>query len=138
MHDALRNESAGHTDGHATQNAIAQIINLYQNLFAHYRSLGVKQAKNLFTADNPQLYAYASGEAELFSRDGILGETAAIVTEGQAQKTIPQTVDADTLSADICTIAKGCIFEWCLSDGSADMETPFQRMAKNYLETAFA
>ena len=137
MHDALCEESAGHIDGHTTQNAIAQIINLYQNLFAHYRSLGVKQAKSLFTADNPRLYTYASGEAELFPRDGILDETASIVAEGQLHKTIPETVDADTLSADICTIAKGCIFEWCLSDGSVDMEIPFQRMAKNYLETAF-
>ena len=34
---------------------------------------------------------------------------------------------------DICTIVKGCEFEWCLVEGRPDIEAVLRRIVGNYL-----
>ena len=41
--------------------------------------------------------------------------------------------DAHMLSMDICTIVKGCVFEWALDDGHMDIAQTLQRIIKAYL-----
>ena len=42
--------------------------------------------------------------------------------------------DPHELCKDICTIVKGCVFEWCLSDGRIDVEEALLRILKRYLK----
>ena len=46
---------------------------------------------------------------------------------------IDKNADAHILSADICTIVKGCVFEWCLNDGEMEIERVLGRIIGNYL-----
>ena len=39
---------------------------------------------------------------------------------------------------DICTIVKGCVFEWCLSGGRPDIEAVLRRIVGNYLSVYLA
>jgi hypothetical protein len=34
---------------------------------------------------------------------------------------------------DICTIVKGCVFEWALDDGQMDIAQALQRIIRTYL-----
>ena len=53
--------------------------------------------------------------------------------QAQAEGCIQKNADIHQMSADICTIVKGCIFEWCLSEGKMDIEAAVQRMLKAYM-----
>ena len=35
---------------------------------------------------------------------------------------------------DICTIVKGCVFEWCLTDGSMGLCTTLKRIITGYMK----
>lgn len=37
------------------------------------------------------------------------------------------------MSMDICTIVKGCLFEWALDDGQMDITKALQRIIRAYL-----
>ncbi len=37
------------------------------------------------------------------------------------------------LSMDICTMGKGCVFEWTLNDREMDMEASLKRIVGGYL-----
>ena len=41
--------------------------------------------------------------------------------------------DIHLLCIDICTIVKGCVFEWCLNDGKPDIESSLNRILSNYM-----
>lgn len=46
---------------------------------------------------------------------------------------IDKNADAHILSADICTIVKGCVFEWCLNGGDMKINQVLGRIIGNYL-----
>ena len=41
--------------------------------------------------------------------------------------------DVHTACMDICTIIKGCVFEWCLVNGDMDIRKSVYRIIGNYL-----
>ena len=45
---------------------------------------------------------------------------------------IKNNADIHTMSVDICTIVKGCIFEWCLTNGKSDLEKSIDRIIHSY------
>ncbi len=61
----------------------------------------------------------ARSEQELMAaaRQGLVGDEA----------------DVHAICQDICTIVKGCVFEWCLNDGRPDIEASVNRIIGNYL-----
>jgi hypothetical protein len=46
---------------------------------------------------------------------------------------VDPAADAHTICRDICTIVKGCVFEWCLEDGRMEVEAALHRLVGNYL-----
>ena len=53
--------------------------------------------------------------------------------EAQQQGYLKKEADAHTVSMDICTIVKGCVFEWALDDGQMDIAEALQRIIRAYL-----
>ena len=47
---------------------------------------------------------------------------------------IKSNINSHVICQDICTIIKGCVFEWCLSGEKFDIETTIHRIIKTYLE----
>lgn len=46
--------------------------------------------------------------------------------------------DLDQIAEDLCTITKGCIYEWCVSDGSFVIRELVERLLLNYLKAYLA
>ena len=44
-----------------------------------------------------------------------------------------EKTDVHTACMDICTIIKGCVFEWCLVNGDMDIRESVYRIIGNYL-----
>ena len=47
---------------------------------------------------------------------------------------IEKNADVHTLSADICTIVKGCVFEWCLNDVDMNVAATLYRIEDSYIK----
>lgn len=59
--------------------------------------------------------------------------TAAKIRTAIEMGLVQENVDADQLAEDLCIIEKGCIYEWCISDGSFEVRALTERLLKNYL-----
>ena len=48
------------------------------------------------------------------------------------QEHLPATADLHLLAMDVCTIVKGCVFEWCLTRDRIDIQETLQRILRLY------
>ena len=51
---------------------------------------------------------------------------------------IKNNANVHLICQDICTIIKGCVFEWCLSVEKFDIEKTIERIIKIYLSEFLA
>ena len=106
-------------DGFSLQTDLSQpgdrISELYMLLIGRYMELGLDFMKSFYSTGNRSLSAYMGEE------------------DGQEAGYITPSADIHTLCKDICTIVKGCVFEWCLNDGNPDVEKILYRIINHYL-----
>ncbi len=57
------------------------------------------------------------------------------ILEAQKRGILADTIPAQRLADDLCTIEKGCIYEWCVSDGDFNIRDLVERLLKNYLSS---
>lgn len=111
-----------------------RISELYMLLIERYMSFGREFVRSFYNPCNKILSAYMGEREGKFSDNTVMArseaELAAAVEEGII--VLPEGVSIHEISADICTIVKGCVFEWCLND-AADIEELTERIIKSYL-----
>lgn len=61
-------------------------------------------------------------------------ETAEKIRAAVNKGILQPDIDANQIADDLCTIEKGCIFEWCICDGSFTIRDLTQRLLRNYLK----
>ena len=110
-----------------------RIVELYLHLVRKYQSMGKEFMKSFYNTNNIALSAYMGETNGRFAEGTIMERSEEYVREAQEGGYISKDCDAHALCADICTIVKGCIFEWCLEDGQMDVEAALRRMVEVYL-----
>ena len=120
---------------HAPLSAVAdRIAELYAHLFCRYESLGVKFMRSFYTPTNEALFMYMGETEGKFAADTVMARCEAELLAAQEQGFLTKKADAHRISLDICTIAKGCIFEWCLGNGQIQMESGFSQILEGYIK----
>ena len=110
-----------------------RICELYDHLIDHYLCLGIEFMKRFYTTRNQGLASY------MYEIDGHFAEgTAMARCEQEIQTAISERIlspgtDAHELSGDICTIVKGCLFDWAMSDLTIDVRENMRRILRRYL-----
>ena len=111
-----------------------RILELYLHLVRKYQSMGKEFMKSFYSTGNTALSAYM-GETEGKFVEGTIMERSEIeMCEAQRRGIIMLDCDVHQTCADICTIVKGCVFEWCLEDGQMDVEATLSRLIENYMQ----
>ena len=110
-----------------------RVCELYMHLIDRYLALGEEFMKSFYTTGNKALSAYMGTENGQFADGTVMARCERELSAAQEQGYLKKDADAHTLSMDICTIVKGCVFEWALNDGEMDMETTLQRIIERYL-----
>ena len=110
-----------------------RVIELYAHLLRRYTDFGAQFMKIFYTADNRALHAYMDEVDGQFAPDTIMARCERELAAAQQTGHINNGANVRTMSADICTVAKGCIFEWCLSGGKTDITAAFARIVRCYL-----
>ncbi|MBR0316923.1 MAG: TetR/AcrR family transcriptional regulator [Synergistaceae bacterium] len=111
-----------------------RICELYMRLINKYMELGEKFMKKFYTSGNRSLSAYMSEDNGKFSAGTVMERSEEEINLAIKNGIIKSNINSHVICQDICTIIKGCVFEWCLSGEKFDIETTIHRIIKTYLE----
>ncbi|MBQ9685587.1 MAG: TetR/AcrR family transcriptional regulator [Oscillospiraceae bacterium] len=113
-----------------------RVCELYMHLIDRYLDLGEEFMKSFYTTGNTALSAYMGQADGCFAEGTVMARCEQELTDAQRQGILNKAVDVHTVSMDICTIVKGCVFEWALNNGEMDIESVLRRIIGNYLSVA--
>ena len=111
-----------------------RVCELYMNLIGRYMELGRDFMRNFYTTGNQALSAYMGVTDGKFADGTVMERCERELLLAQENGIIKKNADAHILSADICTIVKGCVFEWCLSDEDMEITAILDRIIGSYIQ----
>lgn len=114
-------------------NISGRISELYMHLIHKYMDLGLDFMKSFYSTENRSLSAYMGEENGSFAEGSVMAISEKEMSEALDCGIIKPGSDIHLLCIDICTIVKGCVFEWCLNDGKPDIESSLNRILSNYM-----
>lgn len=105
-----------------------RLVELYMILVRRYLSFGAEFMRGFYTPSNTALRAYLGTDGE-FPHGTVMDRAKRELDEAVREGILPSPTDTRQVSADVCTIVKGVMFEWCLSGAAADAgaETVLER-----------
>jgi len=115
-------------------NITSRIIELYMTLINHYLELGLPFVKSFYSNNNSALSAYMTETDEKFMPNSIMAKSEDEMEKAYKLGLIVDGTDLHMVCKDLCTIVKGSVFEWCLCNGSMDIETVVSRILTRYLD----
>ena len=111
-----------------------RVSELYMHLINKYRELGLDFMKSFYSTCNQSLSAYMGEVDGAFAPGTVMARCEAEMNNALNNGYLKSGADIHLICTDICTIVKGCVFEWCLSDGDMDIESTLHRILDLYLE----
>ena len=117
------------------EDVAGRICELYMHLIDRYLTLGEEFMKSFYTTGNKALSAYMGQKNGRFADGTVMARCERELIDAREQGFLKKDADPHLLSMDICTIVKGCVFEWALDDGRMDIAESLHRIVKAYLET---
>ena len=111
-----------------------RVSELYMRLINRYMEFGLEFMKSFYTTGNKALSAYMGQENGCFADGTVMARCERELIDAREQGFLKKDADPRQLSMDICTIVKGCVFEWALDDGRMDIAESLRRIVKAYLE----
>ena len=117
-----------------SDDAVGSVVKIYQIYSRFCMEQGLEFIKNYYNANNKSLDT-SGVNARAPGKLPILYETYVVLSKAQEDGYIRGDVDAEQLADDICTLEKGNIFEWALSDGRYDLMYQAERMTRNYMRS---
>lgn len=101
-------------------------------LVNRYMDLGLDFMKSFYSTINSSLCSYMSEVDGKFLDGTVMARCEDELRISKEGGYIKNNADVHTMSVDICTIVKGCIFEWCLTDGKSNIEKSIDRIIHSY------
>ena len=115
------------------QDFAGRITELYMHLLNKYEALGREFMSKFYTTDNKALSAYLCSDSNAFIRGTIMARCQQEAEAAKQQSILRLDTDTFQLSQDICTIVKGCVFEYNLTSQDMDIETVLHRIISAYI-----
>ena len=116
------------------QNISERSAELYMILINRYMDLGLDFMKSFYSTGNKPLSAYLGEQNGAFPDGTIMARNESDIVEAKALNVITADADPHTIAMDVCTIVKGCVFEWCLTDGNMDIQSTLTRILHGYFK----
>lgn len=109
-----------------------RLTELYMLLIRRYQSLGLDFMRQFYTTGNQALSAYMGSSPDSFPEGTVMARCESELELARQKGIIAEETDVHQSSADVCTIVKGCVFEWCLGGGRVDVEDALRRILTRY------
>lgn len=88
--------------------------------------------KQFYTTDNQALSAYLDEEDGRFADGTVMARSEKELEICSKEGYLSVSVDLHQIAMDICTIVKGCVFEWCLTKERIEIQETLQRILRLY------
>lgn len=111
-----------------------RIVELYHALIDTYMELGEDFMKSFYTTDNVALSAFLGQHEGRFPEGSIMERSELELKIAKEHGLFPHIKDIHQAAADVCTIVKGSVFEWCLSNAGIDLKVTLDRIIRQYLD----
>ena len=108
-------------------------VELYMMLIDRYMDLGIDFMKSFYSTENKPLSAYLGEDNGTFPSGTIMARNEADMLFAQENGSIRTDANVHQICMDICTIVKGCVFEWCLTDGQMNLSETLRRIIRGYM-----
>lgn len=106
---------------------------LFMHLIRRYQTLGKDFMKRFYTTDNQALSAYLDETIGQFAEGTVMARSEKELKTSAEQGYLSASVDPHLIAMDVCTIVKGCVFEWCLTNERMEIEQTLQRILNAYI-----
>ncbi|PSJ80152.1 TetR/AcrR family transcriptional regulator [Neisseria iguanae] len=110
-----------------------RIGELYWILIDKYLSFGKGFIQSFYTPGNRALSAYMSQTRGQFLAGTVMARCEKELQDAKDKQILQADSDVHELSVDICTLVKGLMFEYCLSDDEMNLRQTLDRMIGRYL-----
>ena len=120
------------------RNIADRSVELYMILVNRYRELGLDFMKSFYSTGNKPLSAYLGEQNGSFPEGTIMARNESDIRKAQSMHVLSLDTDPHIMAMDICTIVKGCVFEWCLTDGNMDIRKTLNRIIHGYFQQYLA
>lgn len=110
-----------------------RISELYMHLIRKYMELGLDFMKSFYSTNNQSLSAYMGEVNGTFAPSTVMARSETEMNAALNAGYLMNDVDIHLICTDICTIVKGCVFEWCLNNGEMDIEVALHRIIACYI-----
>ena len=116
-------------------NISLRISELYKSLIERYMKFGREFVKSFYNPCNKILSAYMCEENGNFMPGTVMARSEHELNRALSEGIINlhENITVHEIASDICTIVKGCVFEWCLNNNELDIYALTERIITNYM-----
>ena len=116
------------------EDPLARLTELCVLYAAHNESNGVEFVSNYYSTKNKSLNTIGLGPEDMYVSSNYRARYDSLMAAREAGQ-IPADTDCVSLNEDICSLTKGIIFDWCLSNGGFDLTSRIRRMMDRFMST---
>lgn len=115
----------------AGDDAYLLVLYLYQEYLDYCQSMGIEFVSNYYQPKNKALDARGS-MATPDTMNSLLKACMEGLLKAQRAGYVREDWSANDISYDCCSVVKGCVFEWCLTNGAIDLKAHMEHMLYAY------
>lgn len=116
------------------EDPLARLTELCVLYAAHNESNGVEFVSNYYSTQNKSLNTIGLSPEDMYVSSNYRARYDSLMAAREAGQ-IPADTDCVSLNEDICSLTKGIIFDWCLSNGGFDLTRRIRRMVDRFMST---
>lgn len=116
------------------EDPLARLTELCMLYAAHNESNGVEFVSNYYSTKNKSLNTIGLSPEDMYVSSNYRARYDSLMAAREAGQ-IPADTDCVSLNEDICSLTKGIIFDWCLSNGCFDLTSRIRRMVDRFMST---
>lgn len=116
------------------EDPLARLTELCVLYAAHNESNGVEFVSNYYSTKNKSLNTIGLSPEDMYVSSNYRARYDSLMAAREAGQ-IPVDTDCVSLNEDICSLMKGIIFDWCLSNGGFDLTSRIRRMVDRFMST---
>ncbi len=116
------------------EDPLARLTELCVLYAAHNESNGVEFVSNYYSTKNKSLNTIGLSPEDMYVSSNYRARYDSLIAARETGQ-IPADSDCVSLNEDICSLTKGIIFDWCLSNGGFDLTSRIRRMVDRFMST---
>ena len=116
------------------EDPLARLTELCVLYAAHNESNGVEFVSNYYSTKNKSLNTIGLSPEDMYVSSNYRARYDSLIAARETGQ-IPADSDCVSLNEEICSLTKGIIFDWCLSNGGFDLTSRIRRMVDRFMST---